>query len=90
MNRAGFDTGEGAPGEWAGPVRREAAAELDLVSRWLEGPGARSLHCTGTLASPVAGGRVLAEQGRRLAGVHRRTGDPASELDAKRVRRERR
>lgn len=88
LNEAGFDDGGAAPGQHAAPVGREAAAELDLISRWLEGSGARSLSCTGTLASTVAGGRVLAVQGKRLARAHRRTGEPASELDAKRVRRE--
>lgn len=61
--------------------------ESDVVARWLEQPGVTLLRCDGRMAQPVAGGSALHTVLSSLERARRHTGRPASELDAKRVRR---
>lgn len=64
------------------------AEEVDVVARWLAGTNTRILYCSGVLCSETAGGAVVEATFRRLSRVHRSTGRAASELTAKRRRRD--
>lgn len=64
------------------------AEEAVLLGRWLHGDHVVIHHCDGVLTSAIAGGRELATLTARLARARRSTGRVASELAAKRRRRE--
>jgi DNA polymerase-3 subunit epsilon len=67
------------------PVPAPLPDETDLLARWLDGPGVRVHAVSGLLASRVEGGAALAA----AAAARRRDRErAASELDAKRLRRE--
>lgn len=76
-----------APPGTRAQVAAADAEELDLVARWLEGPGARVHVCDGRLASVQAGGRLLHDEAARLAAATRTTGRARDELTSKRTRR---
>ena len=64
------------------------AEEAEVVARWLHGSGVVILSCDATVASTIAGGADLEAIFRRLVRAHRSTGRAASELAAKRRRRD--
>jgi DNA polymerase-3 subunit epsilon len=64
-----------------------AAAEADLLARWLEEPGTRMEHSEGPCAEAVAGGQSLAREHGVLTLARRRTARPEVELANKRQRR---
>ena len=82
--RAGAGPLDDAP---AGPPPAGVAEEMELVLRWCDQDGVRVVAAVGAPASPWAGGAALDGWWRRLERVHRSTGRPAGELDAKRTRR---
>ncbi len=65
-----------------------ADEEVEVLARWLYSSGVTIHHCDATLASDVAGGREVERLFRRLSRAQRSTGHAASELAAKRRRRE--
>lgn len=62
------------------------AVERGMLSRWLASRGTTLLWVHGAYSEPIAGGQLLGITAQRLRG-RRRTGAPADELHAKRVRR---
>ena len=64
------------------------AEESEVVARWLHSTGVTVLRCDAAVSSPVAGGALVDSVFRRLTRVHRSTGRAASELAAKRRRRD--
>ena len=64
------------------------AEETTVIAAWLLTANVTVVECDGLLASPVDGGAVVEALHRRLSRVHRSTGRSASELAAKRRRRD--
>ena len=80
-----------APTDRAAPRGPDAAAtagreERDLVRRWMAEPGVRVRHAEGTLASPVAGGAVLAALRDELQVAQRSTRGDETVLSRSKVR----